>query len=184
MIMYYVVKYTGKFGFIKPWSAVRDGLTYSQQFLTPSILEGIEKKLFPETLTSVGDISKIKRYRLSYSAIDEQQEQTQPRGIDEKKGRSRAVIIRGVMIDPVLYLAFDDYNNALKASSQHLCLCRNEDVLLPAPIITEMDETQFNQLKGFELRFGNNDHAFLVGYNRFTGLPMYGWLEIDGCPIL
>ena len=46
----YIVKYTGKFGFIKPWTAVRDGETFSQQFLTPSIIEGIEKKLFPELL--------------------------------------------------------------------------------------------------------------------------------------
>ena len=39
---YYVVKFTGPFGFIKPWTAVRDasgGETYSQQFLTPSIVE-------------------------------------------------------------------------------------------------------------------------------------------------
>lgn len=48
--MYYIVKYTGKFGFIKPWTAVRDGETFSQQFLTPSNIEGIEKKLFPEIL--------------------------------------------------------------------------------------------------------------------------------------
>lgn len=44
--MYHVVKYTGPFGFIKPWTAVRDSETYSQQFLTPSIIEGMEKKLF------------------------------------------------------------------------------------------------------------------------------------------
>ena len=30
---YYVVTYAGPFGFIKPWTAVRDELTYSQQFL-------------------------------------------------------------------------------------------------------------------------------------------------------
>ena len=46
----YVIKYVGPFGFIKPWTAVRDSETFSQQFLTPSILEGIEKKLFPELL--------------------------------------------------------------------------------------------------------------------------------------
>ena len=46
--MIYIVKYTGPFGFIKPWTAVRDSETYSQNFLTPSIIEGIEKKLFPE----------------------------------------------------------------------------------------------------------------------------------------
>ena len=56
----YVVKYKGDFGFIKPWTAVRDGKTYSQQFLTPSIIEGIEKKLFPEMLSYNGVIKKIK----------------------------------------------------------------------------------------------------------------------------
>ena len=78
--MYYIVKYTGKFGFIKPWTAVRDGETFSQQFLTPSIIEGIEKKLFPETLNLNGQITKIARHKLSYSAIDSQQEVTQTRG--------------------------------------------------------------------------------------------------------
>lgn len=41
----YVVKYTGVFGFIKPWTAVRDSLTYSQQFLTPSIYRGNRKEI-------------------------------------------------------------------------------------------------------------------------------------------
>ena len=50
--MLYVVRYSGPFGFIKPWTAVRDSETYSQQFLTPSILAGIERKLFPELLNS------------------------------------------------------------------------------------------------------------------------------------
>ncbi|MFT6937988.1 MAG: hypothetical protein ACJA1N_002292, partial [Saprospiraceae bacterium] len=63
--MYYVVKYDGHFGFIKPWTAVRDSETFSQQFLTPSIVEGMEKKLFPELLETKG-IQKIKRHRLNY----------------------------------------------------------------------------------------------------------------------
>jgi hypothetical protein len=40
--MYFVIRYSGPFGFIKPWTAVRDGETFSQQFLTPSIIEGVE----------------------------------------------------------------------------------------------------------------------------------------------
>ena len=71
--MFYVVKYTGPFGFIKPWTAVRDGETFSQQFLTPSIIEGIEKKIFSELLNQKG-ISRIVRHKLSYSAINTQQE--------------------------------------------------------------------------------------------------------------
>ena len=70
--MIYIVIYKGKFGFIKPWTAVRDGETFSQQFLTPSIIEGIEKKLFPELLEHNGVICKILRHKLRYSAIDTQ----------------------------------------------------------------------------------------------------------------
>jgi len=35
---YFVVKYTGPFGYLKPWTAVRDGETFSQQFLTHGTL--------------------------------------------------------------------------------------------------------------------------------------------------
>lgn len=54
---YYVVKFTGPFGFIKPWTAVRDasgGETYSQQFLTPSIVEGIRQKLEVKSILGIG----------------------------------------------------------------------------------------------------------------------------------
>ena len=107
----YIVTYKGKFGFIKPWTAVRDGETYSQQFLTPSIIEGIEKKLFPEMLEHNGVISKIQRHKLSYKAIDSQQEVTQTRGWKVSRNqmtRERSILKRGVMLDPVLYIAFKE----------------------------------------------------------------------------
>lgn len=187
MIMY-VVKYTGKFGFIKPWTAVRDGETYSQQFLTPSIIEGIEKKLFPELLSEQGRIRKIIRHKLSYAAIDSQQEVTQTRGWKEAKKqmtRDRSILKRGVMIDPVLYLAFNDKKDAELASKQHLCLCRNEDVMLPDAEVREITDIEFSELDGFELRFGQSEQSFLVGYNRFDGgQPMYGWIEYNGNKLL
>lgn len=186
--MYYVVKYTGKFGFIKPWTAVRDGETFSQQFLTPSIIEGIEKKLFPETLSLNGQITKIARHKLSYSAIDSQQEVTQTRGwkITKKEAtRERSILKRGVMLDPILYLAFNNQTDAETASKQHICLCRNEDVMLPDSEIIELEEEQFAELDGFELRFGESDQSFLVGYNRFdNNKPMYGWIEYNGNKLL
>lgn len=188
--MYYVVKYTGKFGFIKPWTAVRDGETFSQQFLTPSIIEGMEKKLFPELLENHGNVEKIKRHKLSYSSIVSQQEVTQPRGWEIKKKekvmvRERAILKRGVMIDPVLFLAFDNKENALIASKQHLCLCRNEDIVLPDAEIYEMSEDEFAEIKGFELRFGESEYSFLVGFNRFDkAKPMYGWIEYAGQSLL
>lgn len=184
----YIVKYTGKFGFIKPWTAVRDGETFSQQFLTPSIIEGIEKKLFPELLKYNGVISKIQRHKLSYTAIDMQQEVTQTRGwkiSKQQMTRQRSILLRGIMLDPILYLAFKDRNDAVVASKQHICLCRNEDILLPCTDIYEYTEDEFDRLDGFELRFGESEQSFLVGFNRFDGgSPMYGWIEYNGNKLL
>lgn len=191
MKTYYVVKYIGPFGFIKPWTAVRDSETFSQQFLTPSIVEGMEKKLFPELLNQVG-IKKIKRHRLSYSQINQQQEVIQTRGWNStRKGkqilfdRPTAVLIRGVLLEPILHLAFSSKKDAEKAFEQHICLCRNEDILMPSDII-EVSEDGFDTQKefnGYELIFENNDNAFHVGFHRVSNEPMYGWLKIVGTPV-
>jgi len=177
---YLVVKYSGPFGFIKPWTAVRDSKTFSQQFLTPSIIEGIRQKL---------EVNSIVRHKLSYAIISIQQEQTQTRGWEKKTKtktmiRNRSIIERGVIIDPSLYIAFEDQEDAEKAVKQHICLCRNEDILLPEKEIIKMSLSEFDQLSGFELRFGKSDNSFLVGFDRFNeSEPMYGWLEITGKPV-
>lgn len=176
----FVVKYSGPFGFIKPWTAVRDGKTFSQQFLTPSIIEGIRQKL---------EVSSIIRHKLTYTSISVQQEQTQTRGWEKKTQlkmmvRNLSILERGVMINPILYLAFVTNEEAQKSAKQHICLCRNEDVLLPDSEIIQMEEAEFDQLTGFELRFGQTENSFLVGFNRFDeAKPMYGWLEIAGKPV-
>jgi hypothetical protein len=178
--MLYVVKYSGPFGFIKPWTAVRDSKTFSQQFLTPSIIEGIRQKL---------EISSIVRHKLTYSSISVQQEQTQTRGWEKKAQmkmmiRNQSILERGVMINPILHLAFATDEEAQKSAKQHICLCRNEDVLFPESEVLQLDESEFDQLTGFELRFGESDKSFLVGFNRFDeAKPMYGWLEITGKPV-
>lgn len=178
--MFYVVKYEGPFGFIKPWTAVRDGETFSQQFLTPSIVEGMRQKL---------EVGKILRHKLTYESMSRQQEVTQTRGWKIKKKekiivRPTAILERMVLLNPTLYLAFETFDDAQKASEQHLCLCRNEDLLLPDPVVIELSENQFNALDGFELRFGQSDQSFLVGYNRFqNNTPMYGWLEVSNNPL-
>ncbi|NCA75547.1 MAG: hypothetical protein EOM90_04370 [Alphaproteobacteria bacterium] len=178
--MLYVVKYTGPFGFIKPWTAVRDGKTFSQQFLTPSIIEGLRQKL---------EVNSIVRHKLTYSSISVQQEQTQTRGWEKKTQlkmmvRNQSILERGVMIDPILILAFEKEEDAIKSVKQHICLCRNEDVLFPDPEIIQMSDMEFDQLTGFEMRFGESEKSFLVGFNRFDeAKPMYGWLEISGKPV-
>ena len=179
----YIVTFKGPFGFIKPWTAVRDGETFSQQFLTPSIIEGIEKKLFPELLSSPG-IHKIIRHKLSCQAMSSQQEVTQARAWKNTKKsheRSRSIINRDILVNPVLRLAFTDVDDVMRASRQHICLCRNEDVLLPDREIKELDDQTFSQLPGFELRIGQSNQSFLVGFNRFDNLkPMHGWIEYNG----
>lgn len=190
---YYIVKYSGPFGFIKPWTAVRDGETFSQQFLTPSIIEGMEKKLFPDML-KVRGIQKIVGHRLSYDQMSSQQEQIQTRGwnkttIEKRKCliRERSVLTRSVLINPSLLLAFQEKEYALRAQKQHICLCRNEDILLPIDFIETNKETFQSDRElfaGYELVMENREDSFLVGYNRYgTDEPMYGWLKIVGNPV-
>ncbi|MGQ1948183.1 hypothetical protein ACT3CD_13895 [Geofilum sp. OHC36d9] len=192
----YVVKYSGPFGFIKPWTAVRDSETYSQQFLTPSLIAGIERKLFPELLKNDdGEIKKIIGHRLRYKQISQQQEQIQPKGWNEKGTnknkiyeRPYAILVRGVLIEPVLFLAFSNETDAKQASEQHICLARNEDILYPDEEITEVSENEFKTneelFSGFELIFDKNEKSFLVGYNRFkNNEPMYGYLKVVGSPV-
>lgn len=187
---YHIVKYSGQFGFIKPWTAVRDIETFSQQFLTPSIVAGIERKLFPELLKQPFGIYKIKRHRLAYDQMNGQQEQIQPRGWNKKKdsaSRNYAILTRSVLLNPVLFLAFEKMEDAEVASKQHVCLARNEDILFPQEIemVTEEEfENDEERFAGYELIFEENDKSFLVGYNRLDGgKPMYGWLKTLGNPV-
>jgi len=190
--MYYVVKYSGPFGFIKPWTAVRDGETFSQQFLTPSIIEGIEKKLFPKLLNEAnrGKISKIKRYRLNYQGIDLQQERTWSKGginiykDKEQYKTNMGILNRGVMLNPSLFLAFDNAEDAKIAFSQTVCLCRNEDLLHPVELHDAMSEKEFDAIDGFELIFTDASQGFKVGHNRFDdAAEMFGELKIFGNPV-
>lgn len=175
----YIVEYSGSFGYLKPWTAVRDGETYSQQFLTPSVIRGMELKL-----DASGQIL-ILRHRLSYDFLDTQQEVVHARAWKRGKPRNQGVITRGVLVNPVLRLAFATEGEAQQASRQHLCLCRNEDLVFPAEKIERLNADEFDQLDGFELRFEpENPTAFPVGYNRFEhGQLMRGWLQVVGRPV-
>lgn len=181
----YVVKYLGPFGFIKPWTAVRDSETFSQQFLTPSIIEGMEKKLFPELLNTKG-IHKIKRHRLNYQGLDIQQEVTWSKGLKKKNNpylKNKSIINRGVMINPNLYLFFENESDALTAFQQTICLVRNEDLMFPVEKYSISYEEN-EKIDGFELVFTDYEDGFKVGYNRFNDAQeMYGRLEVYGNPI-
>ena len=175
---YYVVTYTGPFGFIKPWTAVRDGETFSQQFLTPSIIEGMRVKL---------GVSVILRHRLSHAGISRQQEQVQAVGWKSKKVdngkaliRESGVLTRGVMLRPLLSLAFATAEDAEIAKTDHLCLCRNEDLVFPTEIngglVREMTAEEFDAVDGFEMRFEDGPGSIPLGVSRYTEEMMYGRL--------
>lgn len=200
----HVVRYTGTFGFIKPWTAVRDGETFSQQFLTPSIIEGMRIKLEASE-------NSIVRHRVRYAGYSAQQETTQTRGIKQERkngqvrySRPASIIVRHVLLQPTLFLAFASETDARKAVTEHLCLCRNEDLVYPVGDPVPMPEADFDdaenrEYNGIELRFtrtgyeeteagdranGASDDSFCVGYNRFgAGGAMYGALYIVGNPV-
>jgi len=169
----YTVNYSGPFGYIKPWTAVRDALTYSQTFLTPSIVEGMRQKL---------DVTAILRHKLRHSGVNVQKERTQSAGwtqTNAQVSRAQSILDRGVLLQPVLTLAFPTIEDATKAASQHICLCRNEDLLLPTYDVEELSPDQFDGLPGVELLFELGTDSFLVGFNRFADVePMYGRLSI------
>lgn len=177
---YFVVTYRGHIGYIKPWFSVRDSKSYSQQFLTPSIVEGMRQKL---------EVGAILRHKLTYDGFNVQQEQIQPRGWlcqskQKKMLRPLAILSRGVLLHPELTLAFSSAEDAVRAACQHICLCRNEDLLLPEAEVAEMTEAEFDALPGYELRFGRGEKSFPVGFDRFNDrAPMYGWLEMTGDPV-
>lgn len=153
-------------------------------------MEGIEKKLFPELLDETG-IKKIMRHRLSYSQISAQQEVIQTRGWNStRKGkqflfdRPTAILMRGILLEPILHLAFSTKEDAEIAFKQHICLCRNEDIVMPTDIL-EMSIQDFDNnedLNGYELIFEKNESSFHVGYHRVTNEPMYGWIKVVGTP--
>ncbi len=188
---YYIVKYSGQFGFIKPWTAVRDSETFSQQFLTPSIVAGMERKLFPELLHEPWGIYKILRHRLSYQQMSAQTETVQSRGWNSMKNgkiRKTSIMSRSVLLNPSLFLAFENEADAQHAATQHLCLCRNEDIIYPIEEVFQVSQEEFDndleQFAGYELIFEETDEAFLVGYNRYNeGKPMHGWLKVLGNPV-
>lgn len=177
--MLHTVTYSGPFGYLKPWTAVRDGETYSQQFLTPSVIEGMRQKL---------GATEILRHRLRYDTLSQQQEVVQARAFKEDRkgrilGRDRGILTRNVLLNPVLHLAFATGEDAERAARQHLCLCRNEDLVLPQGPVRELTEAEFEALDGFELRFtaATDPGSFLVGFNRFAdNAPMYGQLAVTG----
>lgn len=192
----FVVKYSGQFGFIRPFSAMRCEYITSQKFISPSTIEGI--RIF---LNCKG---KIIRNKLSYEWIDNQQEviynkmsiplPKKKKGKDDdtdnvdkayeelyfasenkrnyinSKHVSTSILTRGVMVNPTVYLAFEDEEDAKHAVETHICLCRREDIMFPIDIY-EMSDEDFDNLNGVECV--EDASGIFNGFNRFTNERMY-----------
>lgn len=82
--------------------------------------------MLAELLSEQG-IRKIARHRLSYSGLDFEQEVTwakEERNFGKNKDiykSNNAIITRGVMLNPTLYLAFHNESDAEVAFSQTVC---------------------------------------------------------------
>lgn len=165
MDIYYVVEYKGRFAFIKPFFANNHDLIFSQTFLTPTMIIGIENKLFPNNKKGYRTENKfIERHRISCTNFSKQDDVIQ--SIDYKKGN---IIERGYMVNPTLYLAFNSKEIAEIAATTDLSLTHNECLMHPFNEIPyEMTSEEFDALKGSELLFDNGDHedSILVGNNR------------------
>jgi hypothetical protein len=182
----YVVKYTGTFGFIKPHSAVRDAETYSQQFLTESIIIGMQDRIFgPGDKKQNLSINQICRNKVFHQGLSSQQETIKAPEIKFSRSKdtkalysdSFSIIKRHVMIRPELYLGFNNEEDAKEAMYFMLRLSRNEDLMTPMDI-TDMSEEEFDKIKGIE--YVPSKEGLFVGANRFNNFsPMYGELKIN-----
>jgi hypothetical protein len=195
--MKYIVEFNGKFGFIKPWSSVRDSKTKSNFFLTPSILMGIERKLFPDLLINQnGKLNKIIRYRLSFDSVSFQQESTNSINFERLNSkfkkikffrRNPSIVSRGILINPKLYLMFDSEEDANEAITQHICLCRNEDVMLPSTRMiaieneSEFESDDFSGYESFECK-KNDNNSIYCGLNKYTSGKQYIQYKVFGTP--
>ena len=76
---------------------------------------------------------------------------------------------------------------AERAILQHICLCRNEDVLFPESNIETVNESGWKSEKypGFELIEAlEGEPTFRVGFNRFNeATPMFGSVISFGDPV-
>jgi hypothetical protein len=167
--MLHVVTYEGPLGFIKPAAAVRDMEIYSQRFLAPSTVEGMRQKL------GVTSVDGVRLYCPALSRT--QREMTRgPRPASTRSlERDRSIVDRHLLVNPALHLAFASLSDADRAAAQHLCLCRNEDVVLPTGRET-MTHADFDALPGFTFVRDPEGDA-IAGYNRYTDTYDRGYVE-------
>lgn len=165
----YVVKYKGKFGFIKPFNAVRDSTILTQKFINESTIAGIEKMLECE--------GRIVRHKISYDSISWQQECTESSAYDKKHLKNKSILSRGVMINPIFYIGFENKNDAENAYNNDILLCRREDLMIPSDFF-ELTDSEFDELVGTESFKSDFENGFFVGFNKFNSEKMFATIKV------
>lgn len=165
----YVVKYKGTFGFIKPFSAVRDLTTLTQRFLTESSIEGMKRYLECD--------GNIIRHKIFYQSTSEQQECTESAGVQKNNEKVRAIYKRIVLVNPILYLGFEKQEDAERAFSNIVHLSRKEDIMIPDQIL-ELNEEEFDKIEGTESFKSDKENGHFVGLNKYTKDKMYAVIKV------
>lgn len=172
--MLYIVKYTGKFGFIRPVNCDKNDEIYSQDFLVSSHLIGIRDKL---------KTGNIRRHLLNANdgfcvetnetnSIQFPFHSIKFLNLPMDREKSKMSILRvGKLINPTLWLAFSKEEDMLKAKTQSIHLTDSENMIFPTEYFN-MSEYEFNKFqdetggKEFIETFDDND--LLFGYNRYS----------------
>lgn len=169
----YIVKYEGKFGFIRPVNCDKNIKIYSQDYIVSSHLYGMRDKL---------KTGNIKRHLLKADdGFSEEQIETNSisypdhviRNLDAKHKQDsfKSILTIGKLQNPQLWLAFSKKEDLLKAKTQVVHLVDSENMLFPVEFF-DMSEYEFNQFqketggKEFIETYNQNDLVF--GYNRYS----------------
>lgn len=169
----YCIKYKNiikpYFGFISPWNSVRDDETYSQTYLTPSMLNGIEEELqLP--------MGSIIRHKLIFdsASIGIMEQIKTPKYY--KGGVNTSIHKRHYLINPEIILAFNTKEEAEYALQYTIYLGQLEFTIAPDVEfgVKVYSEEEFDNLSGVETFSTNEEEGFFCGVNRFKDYtPMY-----------
>lgn len=163
----YYVTYEGDFGYIKPHNAVRDSVTYSEGFLTPSTVEGIRRYL---------GVNSIDRVKLSYNGLIDTFQVTQVPH-NNSFNRFRSILNRFFLCNPKVILGFYNEFDATLAQKHTFALCVRECQVYPTHYYKSCNIEEFNAFPGSEF-IECDEGDMYVGYNRYTEKDMIGTLEV------
>ena len=166
----YCVKYgedSMRFGFIKPYNAVRDGETYSLTYLTPSMLDGIKHEHFLK--------GNIVRHKLTFDGMTEN-DFKKSRVFDDfdcenpfvKKEKWKTnTHKRRSLKNPTIILAFDNKEDAEQMFTETIYVGQSEYIIYQKDMFILSDD-EFDSIPGVEtFQTDENDlDGFYCGNNR------------------